>query len=82
MFWVDRNVLDGGVNGAGWMTRSVSTLSIWWDTWIVDGAVRFTAFTVKVAGYPARMIETGQVQTYALGFFIGVLALLGYFMAR
>lgn len=82
MFWIDRNVLDGGVNGAGWITRMVSTISMWWDTWIVDGAVRFTAFTVKVAGYPARLIETGQVQAYALGFFIGVLALLGYFMAR
>jgi NADH-quinone oxidoreductase subunit L len=78
----DRNVLDGGVNGAGWITRLVSTLSIWWDTWIVDGFVRFTAFTFKVAGYPARLVQTGFVQSYALVFFVGVLAFLGYYMAR
>jgi NADH-quinone oxidoreductase subunit L len=78
----DRNVVDGGVNGAGWSTRLASTLSIWWDTWIVDGLVRFTGFTVKVAGYPARLLQTGYVQSYALVFFIGVLAFLGYYMAR
>ncbi len=83
LLWAfDRHVLDGGVNGAGWLTRLISTISIWWDTWIVDGAVRFTAFTVKVAGYPARLMQTGYVQSYALVFFIGVLAFIGYYMAR
>src|SRR6185295_1251492 len=28
----DRNVVDGGVNGAGWLTRTSSRLSMWWDT--------------------------------------------------
>ena len=37
----DEKVVDGGVNGAGWLTRFTSRLSIWWDTWIIDGAVRF-----------------------------------------
>jgi NADH-quinone oxidoreductase subunit L len=78
----DRTIVDGGVNGAGWMTRLFSTLSIWWDTWIVDGLVRFTAFTVKVAGYPARLVQTGYVQSYALVFFIGVLAFLGFYVTR
>ena len=36
----DRNVVDGAVNGAGWLTRFSSRVSMWWDTWIVDGAVR------------------------------------------
>ena len=27
-----------GVNGAGWLTRFTSRVSMWWDTWIVDGA--------------------------------------------
>ena len=33
----DRNVVDGGVNGAGWLTRFSASVSMWWDTWIVDG---------------------------------------------
>jgi NADH-quinone oxidoreductase subunit L len=78
----DLAVIDGGVNGAGWMGRFASTLSIWWDTWIVDGAVRFTSFMVKLAGYPARLLQTGFVQSYALVFMAGVLAFFGYYMLR
>ncbi len=33
----DANVIDGGVNGAGWMTRMSGTISSWWDKWIIDG---------------------------------------------
>jgi NADH-quinone oxidoreductase subunit L len=78
----DRNVIDGGVNGAGWSGRFGSTLTIWWDTWIVDGAVRLTGFVVKLAGYPVRLLQTGHVQSYALVFVAGVLAMLGYFVTR
>jgi NADH-quinone oxidoreductase subunit L len=78
----DRNVIDGGVNGAGWLGRFSSTVSIWWDTWIVDGLVRLTAFTVKLSGYPVRLLQTGFVQSYALVFVIGVLAMFGYYALR
>ena len=53
----DRNVVDGGVNGAGWLTRFSATLSMWWDTWIVDGAVRFTSFFVKMLSYPVCILR-------------------------
>ncbi len=82
LFTVDRRVVDGGVNGAGWLTRFTSTLSIWWDTWIVDGLVRLTAFVVKLAGYPVRLVQTGQVQAYALVFVGGILAMFGYYVLR
>ena len=78
----DRNVINGGVDGVGWTGRFVSRISMWWDTWIVDGLVRFTAFTVKVAGYPARLVQTGYVQAYALVFFAGVLGFLAYYVMR
>ena len=78
----DRNVVDGGVNGAGWLTRFSSRVSIWWDTWIVDGAVRAGSFFVKLLSYPACIIETGRVQTYAFFVVVGVLAFLGYFVTR
>jgi NADH-quinone oxidoreductase subunit L len=78
----DRNVVDGGVNGAGWLTRFTSRVSIWWDTWIVDGAVRFGSFFVKMLSYPVCILETGRVQAYAFFVVVGVLAFLGYYIAR
>jgi len=76
----DSRVVDGGVNGAGWMTRLASTLSIWWDTWIIDGAVRLLSWTVKLASFPVRIIQTGLVQAYALVFVLGVLAMFIYYL--
>jgi NADH-quinone oxidoreductase subunit L len=78
----DREVVDGGVNGAGWLTRAFATISMWWDRWIVDGAVRFTGFFVRMLAYPATLIETGRVQAYALFVVAGVLAFLGYYVVR
>ncbi|MFN3322166.1 MAG: NADH-quinone oxidoreductase subunit L [Bryobacteraceae bacterium] len=78
----DRRILDGGVNGAGWLARFVSTVSIWWDTWIVDGLVRLTAFSAKLSSYPARIIQTGQMQAYALAFVLSLAIFLGYFLVR
>ncbi|MFB3830071.1 MAG: NADH-quinone oxidoreductase subunit L [Bryobacteraceae bacterium] len=78
----DQTVVDGGVNGAGWLTRFSSRVSIWWDTWIVDGAVRFTAFSVKLLSYPVCILQTGRVQGYALFVVAGALALFGYYVAR
>ncbi len=75
----DRRVIDGlGVDGAGWATRATSTVSMWWDTWIVDGSVRLTGALVRVFSFPVRMIQTGMVQSYALLIVLGVLVLLGY----
>jgi NADH-quinone oxidoreductase subunit L len=78
----DRNVVDGGVNGAGWLTRFTAKLSMWWDTWIVDGAVRFTSFCVKMLSYPVCILETGRLQTYAFFVVVGVLAMFGYYVVR
>ncbi len=33
----DAEVIDGGVNGAGWITRMSGTISTLWDKWIIDG---------------------------------------------
>jgi NADH-quinone oxidoreductase subunit L len=78
----DRNVVDGGVNGAGWLTRSSAKVSMWWDKWIVDGAVRFTAFFVKLLSYPVCILQTGRVQAYAFFVVIGVLVMFGYYVIR
>ncbi len=76
----DASVVDGlGVDGTGWMTRFTSQLSIWWDTWIVDGAVNLAARIVWLFSYPVRMVQTGLVSNYALLIVLGVLVFLGYY---
>jgi NADH-quinone oxidoreductase subunit L len=78
----DRNVVDGGVNGAGWFTRLAATVSGWWDTWVIDGAVRLGSFLVKMLSYPVCLLQTGRVQGYAFFVVIGVLVFFGYYIVR
>src|SRR3984957_16562465 len=81
----DRNVIDGlGVNGAGWLTRAISKVSMWLDTWIVDGSVRLAARIVWIFSYPIRLIQDGLVQSYMLLIVIGLIGFFGYYfyMAR
>jgi NADH-quinone oxidoreductase subunit L len=78
----DSKIVDGGVNGTAWMTRLISTISMWYDTWIVDGLVNLSAFTVRALSFPVRFIQTGFIQTYALVFVMGILAIFGYYWSR
>jgi NADH-quinone oxidoreductase subunit L len=79
----DLKVIDGiGVDGSAWFTRFTSRLSIWWDTWIVDGAVNLVAWIVWVLNWPARALQTGLVQRYALWMATGVVLLLFYYVVR
>ncbi len=78
----DRDVIDGGVNGAGWMTRLLSRGSIFWDTWIVDGLVRLTGLMVKLSSYPVRVLQTGSLQSYALMLLAGVAVFLGWALTK
>jgi NADH-quinone oxidoreductase subunit L len=78
----DRRVVDGGVNGAAWLTRFSAMLSGWWDTWVIDGAVRLSSFAVKMMSIPVCLLQTGRVQAYAFFVVAGVLAFLGYYAAR
>jgi NADH-quinone oxidoreductase subunit L len=76
----DSRVIDGlGVDGAGWLARFTSNVSIWWDTWIVDGSVRLGSRIVWLFSYPVRMIQTGVLQNYMLMIVIGLVGFLGYY---
>ena len=76
----DARVIDGlGVDGTGWLMRFTSRLSIWWDTWIVDGLVNLAARMVWLFSILVRMVQTGLVSSYALLIVLGVLVVLGYY---
>ena len=66
-------MIDGGVNGAGWLTRFSGEVSRYWDSWVIDGLVNVIGYAVKFLSYPARIIQTGIVQTYAWLITLGVL---------
>ena len=75
----DRGIINGlGVDGAGWLTRATSAVSMWWDKWIVDGLVNLAARIVWILSYPVRMLQSGRVSNYALLIVLGVLLMLGY----
>jgi NADH-quinone oxidoreductase subunit L len=78
----DHDVVDGGVNGTAWTTKFVSKVSMWWDTWVVDGLVNLSAFTVRALSFPVRFLQTGFLQSYALVFVLGLLAIFGYYWVR
>jgi NADH-quinone oxidoreductase subunit L len=78
----DSQIVDGGVNGTAWMTRTISRISMWYDTWIVDGLVNLSAYTVRALSFPVRFVQTGFIQTYALVFVIGILAMFGFYWSR
>jgi NADH-quinone oxidoreductase subunit L len=79
----DANVIDGGVNGAGWLTKFTGTLSNAWDKWIIDGLlVNGSAIATRSLGYVTRLTQWGLVQWYALVMIFGLLGFVWYYMVR
>jgi len=79
--WFDANVVDGAVNAAGWITRLTATISSWWDKWIIDGiGVNGPAILARVLSYPARLLEWGLVQWYALVMTAGLVGFVFYYV--
>ena len=79
--WFDTNVVDGAVNAAGWITRLTATLSSWWDKWIIDGiGVNGPAIVARMLSYPARLLEWGLVQWYALVMTAGLVGFVFYYV--
>jgi len=74
-------VINGaGVDGAGFLTRMISRISMWWDKWIVDGLVNLSARFVGVLSYPTRILQTGKVSGYALLIVVGLIMFLAYYL--
>jgi len=79
----DANVIDGGVNGAGWLTKFTGTASNWWDKWIIDGLlVNGPAIFTKALSLPIRRIQDGLVQWYALVMVVGLVGFVWYYVIR
>src|SRR5262249_2000362 len=55
----DRNVVDGVVNGTGWLTVISSWFSGLTDRTVVDGLVNLVGWIVQESSYGFRRLQTG-----------------------
>jgi NADH-quinone oxidoreductase subunit L len=78
---VDAKVVDGGVNGAGWMTRTLGWLSSQWDKYVIDGLlVNGLAVLSKLLSVQVRLLQWGLVQWYALVMVVGLAGFTVYYL--
>src|SRR5204862_4933856 len=77
---VDRNVVDGVVNGSGWFTIISAWFSGLADKTIVDGLVNLVGRICEEGSFWFRKIQTGLVQNYALLMLFGVFAFVSIYL--
>jgi NADH-quinone oxidoreductase subunit L len=81
-YWFDRTIVDGLVNLAGWIGRIMARLWGWFDKNIIDGTINATgSVTGEIAGW-WRLMQTGNVQNYALLAAAGAMAFAILFLLR
>jgi NADH-quinone oxidoreductase subunit L len=81
--WLDRRIIDGLVDGAAWLARGASRLTIFFDEGVVDGAVNGVGRVHLAASSFLRRLQTGFVYNYALAVVLGaalVITLVAVFL--
>ncbi|MEO5742738.1 MAG: NADH-quinone oxidoreductase subunit L [Vicinamibacterales bacterium] len=76
----DRRVVDGAVNGTGWLTVFASWISSLFDRYVVDGAVNLVGRSSEESSFIFRRVQTGLVQNYALLMLAGVCAFVSIYL--
>ncbi len=71
----DRAVVGPFTALSGWLARV-------FDPWVIDGMVNGIAATARGMSVLWQGLQTGNVQHYLVGFLVGVLALLGYYIGQ
>jgi NADH-quinone oxidoreductase subunit L len=76
----DVKVVDGAVNGSGWMTLLSAWFSHLIDKYIVDGLVNLVGAVLEESSFVLRRLQTGLVQNYALVMLFGVFAFVSVYL--
>ena len=76
----DRNVVDGAVNGTGWITVISAWFSGLTDRTVVDGVVNLVGRIVQESSLAFRRFQTGLVQNYALLMLFGIFAFVSIYL--
>jgi NADH-quinone oxidoreductase subunit L len=77
---IDRNVVDGAVNGTSWITVISSWFSGLTDRTIVDGLVNLVGWIVQETSHAFRRFQTGLVQNYAMLMLFGIFAFVTVYL--
>ena len=80
LWTVDRNVVDGAVNGTGEVTKISSWISGYTDSRFVDGLVNLVGWIVQESSHAFRRLQTGLVQNYALLMLFGIFAFVSIYL--
>jgi NADH-quinone oxidoreductase subunit L len=80
LWQVDAKVVDGAVNGSGWLTIFSSWFSHLLDKYIVDGLVNLVGTVLEEASFVFRRLQTGLIQNYALVMLFGVFAFVSIYL--
>jgi NADH-quinone oxidoreductase subunit L len=64
--------------------KRLSTTGLWrgMDAGLIDGTVNAVGLVVRGWSAVLRRLQTGSVRAYAMSFFVGVVAILGYYLWR
>src|SRR6185295_11039228 len=76
----DRRVVDGAVNGSGWVTIVTAWFSGLTDRTVVDGLVNLVGWIVRESSLIFRRLQTGLVQNYALLMLFGIFAFVSIYL--
>jgi len=76
----DAKVVDGAVNGSGWLTLFSAWFSHLIDKYIVDGLVNLVGAVLEESSFLLRRFQTGLVQNYALVMLFGVFAFVSVYL--
>jgi NADH-quinone oxidoreductase subunit L len=79
LLWkLDQWVIDGIVNGIGYLTVAEGKISGLFDRHVVDGLVNFTSRLLDFFAHGLRRLQTGTIQHYLLGMMAGVVVFALY----
>jgi NADH-quinone oxidoreductase subunit L len=76
----DKTVVDGTVNGSGWVTRVMAWISAKFDEYVVDGLVNLIGWGTGESSFVFRRFQTGLIQNYALLMLAGVFVFLSVYL--
>jgi NADH-quinone oxidoreductase subunit L len=76
----DRRIIDGIVNGVGWLTVLLAAVYRVFDIYVIDFIVNLAGWIPKQTGRALRYLQTGQVQAYLFGLCFGAIVLFYLFL--
>jgi NADH-quinone oxidoreductase subunit L len=76
----DRKVVDGVVNGSGWLTIISAWFSSLTDRTVVDGLVNLVGRIGEEGSFWFRRVQTGLVQNYAMLMLFGIFAFVSIYL--